>query len=126
MEVQAKTMEAVVDRARALAKKPGIHWSRIYREVLGLDGAFRRAFPDPAVRAELEESGKLDPIHKILADVRSDNRIDELQSSIMVRVPVSLHRAIRAEAHEKKTSMNQLCITKFLQPADVRLVPQEH
>ena len=34
---------------------------------------------------------------------------------ITVRLPKSLHEALRAEAHDHKTSMNKLCIAKLLQ-----------
>jgi predicted HicB family RNase H-like nuclease len=34
---------------------------------------------------------------------------------ITVRLPKSLHEALRVEAHNRNTSMNQLCISKLLQ-----------
>ena len=44
---------------------------------------------------------------------------------ITVRLPKSLHESLRAEAHEKRTSMNKLCISKLLQFIDTDLVPTE-
>ena len=44
---------------------------------------------------------------------------------ITVRVPASVHEYLRAEAHEKRTSMNKLCITKLLQPVGVAGVIEE-
>lgn len=37
---------------------------------------------------------------------------------ITVRLPKSLHLALKAEAHDRHTSMNQLCIAKLLQAID--------
>ena len=44
---------------------------------------------------------------------------------ITVRLPKSLHEALRAEAHEHRTSMNKLCISKLLQFIDGQMVPSE-
>ena len=41
------------------------------------------------------------------------------------RLPKSLHESLRHEAHERKTSMNQLCISKLLQIIDEKLVPND-
>jgi predicted HicB family RNase H-like nuclease len=44
---------------------------------------------------------------------------------ITVRLPKSLHESLRAEAHDRRTSMNKLCISKLLQVIDDELVPAE-
>jgi hypothetical protein len=44
---------------------------------------------------------------------------------ITVRLPKSLHESLRAEAHDRHTSMNKLCISKLLQVVDGELVPSE-
>ena len=44
---------------------------------------------------------------------------------ITVRLPKSLHEALRVEAHEHRTSMNKLCISKLLQFIDGQQVPAE-
>jgi hypothetical protein len=44
---------------------------------------------------------------------------------ITVRLPKSLHESLRAEAHDRRTSMNKLCISKLLQVVDEELVPTE-
>ena len=44
---------------------------------------------------------------------------------ITVRLPKSLHEALRVEAHEHQTSMNKLCISKLLQFIDGDKVPTE-
>ena len=42
---------------------------------------------------------------------------------ITVRLPVSLHVALQEEAHEHRTSVNKLCISKLLQFIDHDFVP---
>jgi predicted HicB family RNase H-like nuclease len=37
---------------------------------------------------------------------------------ITVRLPKSIHEALRAEAHSRQISMNKLCITKLLRTLD--------
>ena len=44
---------------------------------------------------------------------------------VTVRIPRSLHEALRVEAHEHCTSMNKLCISKLLQFIDKEMVPTE-
>lgn len=44
---------------------------------------------------------------------------------ITVRLPKSLHEALKTEAYGRKTSMNQLCISKLLQVIDAEMVPTE-
>ena len=52
---------------------------------------------------------------------------DDLEPTrvITVRLPKSLHEALRAEAHERRTSMNKLCISKLLQVVDEQLIPTD-
>ena len=54
---------------------------------------------------------------------QSDNR--EPTRVITVRMPKSLHESLRAEAHDRKTSMNKLCISKLLQVVGDELIPCE-
>ncbi|RIK80507.1 MAG: hypothetical protein DCC67_09290, partial [Planctomycetota bacterium] len=44
---------------------------------------------------------------------------------ITVRLPKSMHEALRHEAHDLRTSMNKLCISKLLQVIDEELIPSE-
>jgi predicted HicB family RNase H-like nuclease len=44
---------------------------------------------------------------------------------ITVRLPQSLHEALKDEAHAHRTSMNQLCISKLLQFIDGDFVPND-
>jgi hypothetical protein len=71
-------------------------WVTFFREVLGLNGYVR------------QPCSSFEPTRVIT-----------------VRLPKSLHESLRAEAHEKRTSMNKLCISKLLQFIDTDLVPTE-
>ena len=50
---------------------------------------------------------------------------EEPTKVITVRMPKSLHEFLRTEAHERKTSMNKLCISKLLQFVDNKVIPQQ-
>lgn len=53
----------------------------------------------------------LSPIH-----AREPQPEREPTRIVTVRMPKSLHEQLKAEAHERRTSMNQLCINKLLRP----------
>ncbi len=44
---------------------------------------------------------------------------------ITVRLPVSMHEAMKLESAEVGLSINKLCITKLLQKLDPKFAPQE-
>ena len=44
---------------------------------------------------------------------------------ITVRLPKSMHEYLRTEAHDLRTSMNKLCISKLLQVIEQDLIPAE-
>ena len=52
-----------------------------------------------------------------------EGHFDEPTQVITVRLPKSLHEALRVEADEHHTSMNKLCISKLLQFIDHERVP---
>jgi predicted HicB family RNase H-like nuclease len=104
-------------------------WVTFFREVLGINGAARQAFPDPDALARFEQSEQFDQIQLMLAKLR-ERRVEVDESNeptrvITVRLPKSLHESLRAEAHDRHTSMNKLCISKLLQVLDEDLVPNE-
>lgn len=100
-------------------------WITFFREVLGVDGLLRKLFPTPEEMAEFEKTAQYTEIQTMLAKLRertasqADGR--EPTRVITVRLPKSLHESLRAEAHDRKTSMNQLCISKLLQVIDAEL-----
>ena len=68
-------------------------------------------------------------IQQMVAKLRERNgaQTDDKEPTrvITVRLPKSLHESLRAEAHEKRTSMNKLCISKLLQVIDDQLIPHD-
>ena len=104
-------------------------WVSFFRDVLGVDGVVRRMFPNEHALLEFEQSPEYGEIQQMVAKLRERSKhqseSNEPTRVITVRLPKSLHESLRAEAHEKKTSMNQLCISKLLQIIDNELVPSD-
>jgi hypothetical protein len=44
---------------------------------------------------------------------------------ITVRLPKSMHEYLQTEAHDMRTSMNKLCISKLLQVVEQDMIPNE-
>jgi predicted HicB family RNase H-like nuclease len=106
-----------------------LDWSAFFRQVLGLDGLVRQAFPDHDSLASFEKTDTFAAILQMLTNLRQRRRPapthEERIRVITVRLPESIHNALRAEAHLYRTSMNQLCISKLLQCIDEDLVPND-
>jgi predicted HicB family RNase H-like nuclease len=104
-------------------------WVKFYREVLGVEGIIDHLFPSFEERCKFEQSLEYAEIQQMLARLRERNRIqkqgDEATRVITVRLPESLHQSLRHEAHNLKTSMNKLCISKLLQVVADDLVPSD-
>lgn len=107
-------------------------WVTFFREVLGLEGVVKKAYPQQEELTRFEQSQEYAEIQTMLAKLRERsttvNTVDndlEPTRVITVRLPKSLHEALRAEAHERRTSMNKLCISKLLQVVDDELIPNE-
>jgi len=104
-------------------------WVRFYREVLGLNGLVRRAFPTLEAMAEFEQTETYRQIHRMVTTLRKQSPSKEIDESeegtrvITVRIPQCMHEALRIEAYEYRTSMNKLCISKLLQFVDTENVP---
>lgn len=105
----------------------GPDWPTYFRQILGVDGVVRKHFTTPQELAAFEQTPAFAEIQRMLARLRgqSKNPDDSTEPTrvITVRLPRSLHEYLRHEAHERKTSMNQLCISKLLQLIDEKLVP---
>jgi predicted HicB family RNase H-like nuclease len=104
-------------------------WVAFFREVLGVGGVVRQSFRTPEELSRFEQTEQYTEIQHMLAKLRE--RSGDLTSPkeptrvITVRLPQSLHESLRTEAHERRTSMNKLCISKLLQMVDRELVPVE-
>ncbi len=104
-------------------------WVTFFRKVLGVDGIARQLFTTAQEMTVLEQSGEYAEIQQMLAKLRerggSPPDASEPTRVITVRLPKSLHESLRTEAHEKRTSMNKLCISKLLQMVDEQLIPSD-
>lgn len=125
----AESKEAQVYRLAndLFQRKPD--WVTFYREVMGIEGIIRRAYPTQPELLHFENSKEYGDIQQMVAKLRersgepAENR--EPTRVITVRLPKSLHESLRTEAHERKTSMNKLCISKLLQMVDSELIPSD-
>lgn len=129
---QQTTQEDRNQKARRLAaerfrREPD--WITFYRDVLGVDGVIDQAFPTFDQRNRFERTPEYAEIQQMVARLRERNRIqkdrEEPTRVITVRLPQSLHESLRHEAHNLKTSMNKLCISKLLQMIADDLVPSD-
>ena len=104
-------------------------WITFFREVLGVDGLIRKLFANPDELAAFEKTQEYADIQTMLARLRerSGSAADGREPTrvITVRLPKSLHESLKTEAYDRKTSMNQLCISKLLQVIDGEVVVVE-
>jgi predicted HicB family RNase H-like nuclease len=125
--IQEKNQEVYNIANNLYQQKPD--WVGFFREVLGIDGIIRQAFPNQDDLAQFEKSREFDDIQLMLAKLREQNGSvpgdKEPTRVITVRLPKSLHESLRTEAHERHTSMNKLCISKLLQIVENALVPAD-
>ena len=104
-------------------------WVTFFREVLGVDGAARKTFPTFDELTSFEQSEEFDKIQKLLVKLREKRPSADTESEptrvITVRLPKSMHESLRTEAHDLRTSMNKLCISKLLQVIEQDLIPAD-
>ena len=120
-----KKLEEIKQAAEKLfATNPD--WMTFYREILGLQGIVRRAFPSLEKMAEFEQTDTYRQVHRMVAELRKiapPKECIEGTQVITIRIPDSMHQALRSEAYDHHTSMNKLCISKLLQFIDAENVP---
>jgi len=94
-------------------------WVTFFRETLGVNGAARSVFPLQEDFLLFEQSPAYGEIQSMVANLRTakvrSGGKDETTRVITVRLPESLHEALKKEADDHRTSMNKLCISKLLQ-----------
>lgn len=146
--------KAEVHRAAYELFSQGADWVTFFREILGVGGIVRRMYPSRESLREFERTETYNEIQQMLARLREREmrertakpkkqetpvQPDEVESYeeegaeasqeqvrvITVRLPESLHDVLKEEAHEHRTSINKLCISKLLQFIDKELVPEE-
>lgn len=117
----SQTATAVLQVAERLhAMDP--EWVVFFREILGVDGVVRRAFPDSDSLVRFECSPQYARIREMLDSLRSrqQERLSdrEPQRVVTVRMPRSLHESLKSEAEGMRTSINSLCISKLMKLLD--------
>jgi len=121
--------EEQIQRLAELLSSQNSDWVTFYREVLGLHGIVRRNYPTRESLTEFEQTGAYLEIQQTLTRLRKQRPPakdpGEPTRVVTVRLPKSLHDALRVEAHEHHTSMNKLCISKLLQFIDRQMIPTE-
>jgi hypothetical protein len=104
-------------------------WVTFFREVLGVEGTVRKAFPTFDELTAFEQSPQFDKIQKLLVRLREKRSNVDIETEptrvITVRLPKSMHEYLRTEAHDLRTSMNKLCISKLLQVIGEEMIPNE-
>ncbi len=104
-------------------------WVTFFREVVGIDGAVRKSFPSFEELTAFEQSEEFDAIQKMLVKLREKRAAADPETEptrvITVRLPKSMHEYLRTEAHDLRTSMNKLCISKLLQVIGEEMIPNE-
>lgn len=104
-------------------------WVTFFREVLGIDGIVRRKFTSFEELSKFEQSEEFDRIQKMLVKLREKRNSADPETEptrvITVRLPKSMHEYLRTEAHDLRTSMNKLCISKLLQVINEEMIPNE-
>jgi predicted HicB family RNase H-like nuclease len=127
LTIEERRTQAHRKAAETFRRSPD--WVTFYREILGVDGVIDSLFPTFDKRSDFEKSEEFAKIQQMLARLREKSRgqkqPDEPTRVITVRLPQSLHEALRHEAHNHKTSMNKLCISKLLQVVEDDLIPSD-
>ena len=104
-------------------------WVTFFREVMGIDGVVRTACPSLAALGQFARSEEFEQIQKMLVKLREKRTATDTENEptrvITVRLPKSMHEYLRTEAHDMRTSMNKLCISKLLLAIGEEFIPSE-
>ena len=122
-------METQILKAARRLFEENCDWVTFYRQTLGTHGMVRQHYQTPVAQREFEQTAAYEEIQRMLRELRQ-RRMEpgpdlEPTRVITVRLPKSLHEALRNEAFENCTSMNKLCISKLMQIIDSQWVPSE-
>ncbi|HEX5445746.1 MAG TPA: hypothetical protein VFW87_18105 [Pirellulales bacterium] len=103
-------------------------WVSFFREMLGVGGVMRTLFPDAETQAAFEQTPAYMKLQQMIRSLRDREKAlppKENTRVITIRIPASLHDSLTAEAYERYTSVNKLCISKLLQIVEDDLVPSK-
>ena len=98
-------------------------WVKVYKATLAPDGMISSLSAEE--QDEFRKSREYTVVQQIIADLRKIGNHEGPTAVLTIRVPTSVHDALRQESHGCFTSMNQLCISKLLQSIDPNLVPRD-
>lgn len=103
------------------------NWVVFYKAMLGTDGVVRRLFTTSDQMRAFEASAEFAELQEMVAALRSQDTSKgdsaEPERMITIRLPASLHDALKRESEELNLSINKLCISKLLQRIESRFVP---
>jgi len=118
------TGSEVWQRAHELHRQR-VTWAIYYREILGPAGLLAKL--PAADRREFVQSSDYRQLRRWLAELMEGRyHADEVRlRMITIRVPEAIHELLKEEAHDHRTSLNQLAISKLLQPIAQDYVPRK-
>lgn len=99
-------------------------WEEIFDKVLGLNGCVSQWTHEEqktfwGSRCHLA-------ILNLLTQVREVQKPDKSpRTMVTVRMPRCVHERLKAEAFEKQTKLQEICLSKLLQPIDEKLVARD-
>jgi hypothetical protein len=131
MDASHEPTDAVIQQQLSTAlersSRGELDWVEYYREILGVDGVLRHLCPSPGQMAQFAKTEEYRRIQRTLTALRArranDSSATEPTAVITIRLPASVHEALKTEADEHHTSLNRLCISKLIQIVDEELVP---
>lgn len=113
-----------VEQAMAYAKELRRHatsWTEIHNALYGIGGKLGELFPTQQERVAFGKSPECREIARMMDGLRDEagdpvSLVDVLANvngTISVRLPKSIHAALLAEAKVEDVSLNQLCVSKL-------------
>ena len=94
-------------------------WFAFHKALYGVGGEIPKLFPTPAEQEAFKASEEYAEIEALTEDLRRQAGRPKGEAEptriITVRIPRSVHEALRDEANRRKTSINKLCIAKLVQ-----------
>lgn len=91
----------------------------LWNRITGIGGTVQQLFPDQSERVAFMESDEWKRYQEIIAERRGNSQedllrgMDDVNGKILVRVPKSLHAALKLEADEEQVSLNTLILSKL-------------
>lgn len=107
----------ILGAARAIFSRCN-SWTQFHADVLGARGVVKQYLQDLEELQAFEQSEVHEELQDMLLRLRIATREQESIRVITVRIPKSLHDAIRDEAKARDISVNKLCICKLVQQLD--------